>query len=334
MAMPHNTEHDSPGTGLPLLQPMLAVKSGPFDSPDYLFEIKWDGYRGLAYLGSGKQNSESLTTLWSRNQVNLTGTFPELSKLHQRVKKLPAIIDGEIVVLGEGGKPSFAGLQSRARGLTRVKTPPPNLAAVFIAFDVLYAGGKRLLETPLEERKAALEEMLLPGPEMILSGHVLQRGLDYYQACTSQGLEGVVAKRLGSPYLPGRRSQHWKKIRHTLQADLIICGYQTGKGGRALGSLVLGAMEGGKIIYQGKVGTGFTVKEASILLEHLGKIEAPGPVMEVPRQEAKKIVWVQPVLVCQVQFLTTTAEGYLRHPVYQGLRWDKGPGECRRVELQ
>lgn len=314
---------------------MLAVKSGPFDSPDYLFEIKWDGYRGLAYLGSGGQEPGSLTTLWSRNQINMTGTFPELGKLHQRVKRLPAIIDGEIVVLGEDGKPSFAGLQSRARGLTpRAKTAPSNLAAVFIAFDVLYAGGKRLLDNPLEERKDALEEMLLPGPEMILSSHVVQRGLDYYQACTSQGLEGVVAKRLGSPYLPGRRSQHWKKIRHTRQADLIICGYQAGKGGRALGSLALGAMEGGKIIYQGKVGTGFTDKEAAILLEHLGKMEIPGPVMGVPRQEAKKIVWVQPVLVCQVQFLTTTGEGYLRHPVYQGLRWDKSPEECKRVELQ
>lgn len=310
---------------LPLIRPMLAVNSLPFDSDLHLFEIKWDGYRGLLYLDGN-------TALRSRNLLDLTGKFPELGRLHQKVARKPAILDGEIVVF-EKGKPSFARLQARGRlinpqRISRVSVESP---AVYVAFDVLYADGKNVMEHPLRERKTLLAEMVNPGAEIIVPDFILQNGRSFYDACVSRGLEGVVAKKLDSVYLPGRRSIYWQKFRHTLEAELVICGYQAGASGRSLGSLVLGGYRKGKLIYQGKVGTGFSTTEAAALLEGLRKIETPVATLEIPLPEKKRTHWVHPLLVCSIDYLTTTREGYLRHPVYRGIRWDKTPEECPAV---
>ena len=162
---------------LPLIRPMLAVNSRPFDSGLHLFEIKWDGYRGLVYL-------DGCTVLRSRNMIDLTKRFPELGSLHQRVERKPAILDGEIVVF-EKGKPTFAGLQSRGRlndpeNISRVSVERP---AVFIAFDVLYADGKSVMDQPLSERKILLEQMVKPGEEIIVSGFILQAAISTRPAC-------------------------------------------------------------------------------------------------------------------------------------------------------
>ncbi|HPU35189.1 MAG TPA: non-homologous end-joining DNA ligase [Bacillota bacterium] len=310
---------------LPLIRPMLAVNSLPFDSDLHLFEVKWDGYRGLLYLDGN-------TSLRSRNLLDLTGKFPELGHLHQRVARKPAILDGEVVVF-EKGKPSFTRLQARGRlnnvqGIKRVSIESP---AVYIAFDVLYAGGKSVMERPLRERKALLAEMVKPGTEIIVPDYILHKGRSFFDACVSMGLEGVVAKKLDSIYLPGRRSTYWQKFRHTLEADLVICGYQTGASGRKLGSLILGGYREGKLVYQGKVGTGFNEVEAAALLEGLHKIETDVAPLEIPLTEKKRTHWVRPLLVCSIDYLTTTREGYLRHPVYRGIRWDKAPEECPAV---
>lgn len=307
---------------LPLIRPMLATSSAPFDSEKHLFEIKWDGYRGLAYLDNG-------TMIRSRNLIDFTPKFPELSGLHQRIKKLPALLDGEIVVL-ENGKPSFAGLQSRGRMnvLERVSRAAVERPAVFIAFDVLYAGGASVMEKSLEERKVLLEEIAEPAGELVLSKFILERGLAFFDACVKEGLEGVIAKRLDGVYLPGRRSTSWQKFKNNREADLVICGYQQGTAGRALGSLILGGYRDGQLIYQGKVGTGFNEQEAALLLERLEKLAVSQKTLVIPPKEAKQARWVKPVLVCAVTYLTLTTEGYLRHPVYKGLRTDKAPEEC------
>ncbi len=307
---------------------MLAASSAPFDSPEHLFEIKWDGYRALAYLDND-------TDIMSRNLIGMRDKFPELISLHSRVKKRPAILDGEIVVF-ENGRPSFAGIQSRGRiaGAGTAKQASIRNPAVFIAFDVLYSDGAPVMEFPLKKRKEILADMITPGDELLLSQFILKEGIDFYNACAGEGLEGVMAKALNSPYLPGRRSAYWKKIRHTREADLIICGYQPGRGGRSLGSLVLGGMKNGRLVYQGKVGTGFSTGEALALIEALQKIEVPEPVMDIPSVEKKQTRWVRPLLVCTVNYLTTTADGYLRHPVFRGIRRDKSPEECPEAEKQ
>jgi len=314
---------------LPLLRPMLATSSKPFNSEEHLFEVKWDGYRCLSYLEG------NTTVLYSRNGIDLTAKFPELAKMHEKVNSLPAILDGEIVVFEEG-KPSFAALQSRGRmndlktiGLTSLERP-----GVFVVFDVLYSGGENAMDLPLVRRKELLEESVTGNEVIAISQFVKKDGLDFYSACVAQGLEGVMAKKLDSAYLPGRRSPYWQKFRHTREADLVICGYQHGSSGRGLGSLVLGGYREGRLVYQGKVGTGFSEREAGALLEGLRKLEVAEETLKVPREEKRRTVFVRPLLVCAVDFLTTTNEGYLRHPVYRGICRDKTPEECSAVERQ
>jgi bifunctional non-homologous end joining protein LigD/DNA ligase-1 len=259
----------------------------------------------------------------------MTGKFPELAGLQEKVKRLPAILDGEIVVF-EGRKPSFAGLQSRGRmnDLKRIGRASMERPAVFIAFDVLYSAGESIMNMPLLDRKKILEAVVVPGEEIVVSQFVQKTGRDFYGACVKEGLEGVMAKKMDGPYLPGRRSSLWQKFRYVREADLVICGYQPGTAGRRLASLVLGGNREGRLVYQGKVGTGFDNREAGALLEGLRKLEVDEETLVVPGEEKRRIRWVRPLLVCSVEYLTTTAEGCLRHPVYKRIRWDKPPGEC------
>lgn len=307
---------------LPLLRPMLAVAASPFSNPEFLFEIKWDGYRCLAYLEAG-------TRLRSRNLKDLTATFPELGNLHERVEGLPALLDGEIVVFTERG-PDFAALQERGR-LERAEHAAAAAArrpAVYLAFDILYHRGESLMERPLQERKEILRASIKPGPHLIVTDYVGGEGEAYFAAAVKAGLEGVVAKRLDSPYLPGRRSLLWRKIRAVKSADAVICGYEPGTGGRPLASLILGAYRDGRLVYIGKVGTGFAEAEAMILHRALEKIRVPVPSLAVPRGHLRQPRWVQPSLVCTVHYAAVTRDGRLRHASFRGLRYDKGPEEC------
>lgn len=313
------------GVGLPLFQirPMLAVISRPFDSPDFLYEIKWDGYRCLAYL-------EGQTLLQSRNLLNITPTFPELASLHQRVKGQPAVLDGEIIVPGKDGKPSFSLLQGRGRlgDPLKVRQAARRTPAIFVAFDLLYYQGENIMPEPLRRRKERLQEALAPGENLIVSSFIENYGMKFYEACVGQGLEGVMAKELDSPYLPGKRSPRWRKFRHTRAGEFIIAGYEPGAGGRLLGSLILAECREGQLVYRGKVGTGFDRQEEKKLLVELQQLQPGPPPFKENIPELRKPRWVQPRLVCTVEYLELTPDGRLRHPTYRGLRWDKAPREC------
>jgi len=308
---------------IPLLKPMLAVKADPFDSPEYLFEIKWDGYRALAYLDSGG------TGLRSRNLQEIGAVFPELGGMHRSIDRLPALLDGEIVVFS-GDKPSFGALQARGRlsDKLKIRQASEKTPALYVAFDILYAGGRPLLEEPLERRKEVLAGAVKGEGALVIPDHVAGSGLLLARAARERGLEGVMAKALGSPYLPGKRSAYWKKIRHTGEADLVICGYRAGQGGRKLGSLLLCGYKGGKITFTGKVGTGFSRETEDDLIRRLQALQTGGPAVAVPRGEAGGAVWVRPELVCSVEYLEKTADGRLRHPSFKGLRFDKPPDQC------
>jgi len=310
-------------TSIPLLKPMLAVKSNPFDSEEYLFEVKWDGYRAMVYLDSGA------TQIRSRNQKDITGVFPELGNIHLRVNCLPALLDGEIVVM-LGGKPSFGALQARGRLADphKIKRASIISPALFLAFDILYASGTTVLKEALIRRKEILSGAVSGDSSLVISQFITGSGILFAKAALEQGLEGVMAKALGSPYLPGKRSTYWKKIRHTKEADLVVCGYRAGKGGRSLGSLLLCGYEKGEAVYMGKVGTGFSREVERDLMERLQPIRTAGPTVDVPGEEARGVLWVRPELVCAVEYLEKTAEGYLRHPTFKGLRFDKEVNEC------
>lgn len=301
---------------------MLATTSVPFDSPDYLYEIKWDGYRGLAYL-------DKQTTILSRNQIDLTARFPELQNLHLRVKDKSALIDGEIVVIKDG-KPSFNSIQARGKvsDPLRVKGLSSKFPAIFIAFDILHLDGNDLTKLQITQRKEILEKAVEQGPDLIISQSITGSGIQFYEQAIKSGLEGVMAKRLDSPYIPGKRSGYWKKIRGTKSAELAICGWEKGEGKRELGSLILAGYLDGQWYYNGKVGTGISRQEEIMLLEKLMKLAVLEPVFPPPRGEFKSPNWVKPELVCEVNYLEISNENRLRHPSYKGLRYDKNPIEC------
>lgn len=166
---------------------------------------------------------------------------------------------------------------------------------------------------------------------MLLSEYVLNNGKDFFDASAGMDLEGVMAKEVNSVYLPGKRSAHWKKIRNIKEADLVICGYQPGKRGNILGALVLGGYRGEMLVYQGKVGTGFSEKEKELLLSKLNPIRDVNTELYALNIDWKNIYRVKPLLVCIVKYSSLTEAGLLRHPVYKGLRHDKSPGDCKTV---
>jgi len=303
---------------------MLAVSADPFDDPDYVFEVKWDGYRCLAYLEAGT------ATLFSRNLKNITPHFPDLGDMYRQAQKTSVILDGEIIVLRDG-QPSFAALQSRAR-LTdsqKISWAAQSMPALYMAFDILYCQGNSLLDFPLSDRFEELKAVVGPNRLIVVSDGVRGAGISFFRACVGRGLEGMMAKRMDSRYLPGTRSPLWKKIRATREADLVICGYRSGQGSRRLGSLVMGAWNGKEFIYQGLVGTGIDRVAEEALLIKLAAISSRHKSLEAAELAGRSVHWVMPDMVCRVEYLALTGQGLLRHPVYRGLRSDKKPRECR-----
>jgi len=310
--------------------PMLATPvEKPFDDPDWLFEIKWDGYRAVAFIEDGK------VRLVSRNQNDLTGQYSELQELPKLVKAKNAILDGEIAALDEQGRASFSLMQQRTgiRSGGRRTAGRPDLPIVYYVFDLLYADGYDLRHVVLEERKQALVKLVETDNLVRLSEHFPERGIALFEAAKQQGLEGILAKHRGSLY-EERRSREWLKIKITQTVDCVIGGYTDPEGSRQyFGSVVLGLYnERGQLIHVGQAGTGFnqtTLKEIWQTLEPLESKRSPfyGPV------EAANAHWVKPALVAEIKFTEwthETAEGgmKLRAPVFMGLREDKDPKQC------
>lgn len=305
------------------LRPMLAESAeGPFDSPRHLFEIKWDGYRCLGFLEKGR------TTLISRNGHDISYSFPELRGLHRLLRVGEAVVDGEVVAF-EGDRPSFGKLQRRGRmtDARQIALASASIPVVFVAFDLLFAGGEDLTRRSLESRLESLSEVLGTSEVAAISQAVPERGKALFEGIVrSRGLEGLVAKELGSPYLPGRRTSYWLKIRNVRGADCVIGGYTLNGPGR-LASLILGVFAT-RLVCIGKVGTGISGEEGRRLLEILEPVpRSPFP-GGVPPDIARGAVWVKPDQVCAVEYLELSTDGRLRHPSFKGLREDKRPGEC------
>ena len=303
-----------------IIKPMLASRKEPFSSKDYLYEIKWDGIRCLAYLDGD-------TVLRSRNNLELLAGYPEFTEMNKWLREKPIILDGEIVVM-KNGKPSFNEWQKRSRlkdqkQLQRIAETNP---AVYIVFDILYIDGRRVMQLPLTERKVILAENLEEQSSLVISRYILEDGIDFYQAVMEQKLEGVVAKKLSSPYVPGKRTDYWYKLKRIQQRDFIICGYMPGSSD-LLGSLILGAYQDDKLIYQGCVGTGISGKDLLYLGQYINKQNSCTYPFPTKIKELSRGIWLNPELVCIVEYLEKSANG-LRHPVFRGLRFDKDPSEC------
>ncbi|MEW6521974.1 MAG: non-homologous end-joining DNA ligase [Bacillota bacterium] len=291
-------------TVLGIFAPMLAETApGPFDSDRHVFEIKWDGYRALAHVTAGA------CTFYSRHAKDLTPTFPALRAVAASVRSVPAILDGEIVAFDHNGRPSFSRLR-RGGG-----------PVVYMAFDLLVTGGEPVMDAPWHRRRALLEEGMEPGEAIQLSPVVKGAGRALYRSVVERGLEGMMAKEMASPYLPGRRSGYWLKVRNVRTLDCVIAGVTAGKG-RALGALVLACYLHGELVSVGQVGTGFSEAEAGSILARL-RARVPQP------KGSRGVLWVEPQLVCSVEYLEFTPDLQLRHPVFRGIRPDVDPQSCR-----
>jgi bifunctional non-homologous end joining protein LigD len=322
------------------MQPMLAtLVDEAFDDPQWLFEIKWDGYRAIAFLDRGKLR------LVSRNQNDLTDQFPELRELPQHVSGKQVILDGEIVVLDEQGRPSFSLMQQR----TGLNTPSRrfgksdfSIPIVYYCFDLLYLDGYNLMRVDLEQRKELLKQIVLSDERIRFSDHFAEHGKQLLEAARRKGLEGIVAKRRASCYLP-KRSREWLKIKITRRQECVIGGYTDPEGSRKyFGSIVLGLYDQrGDLIPVGQAGSGFTERTQDELWRKLQKLKTGKmPFARLP-DSPRGMHWVKPEMVAEIRFTEWThgnaaqklppgaaPDIRMRAPVYQGLRTDKSPREC------
>ncbi len=315
---------------------MLAtIVDEPFDSPDWLFEIKWDGYRAVAFISNGNLR------LVSRNQNDLTQRFPELKNLPKSVRAETAILDGEVVALDQQGRASFSLMQQRTgfrpgghRTATRTDVP-----VLYYAFDLLYLDGYDWRRVALEERKKKLQSILATGDSLRYSDHYEKQGKALFQMARDNGLEGILAKRRDSIYQE-RRSIEWQKIKITHRVDCVIGGYTAPEGSRTyFGSIVLGLYDKqGRLIHVGQAGTGFNQKTLAEISKLLKKRETKNNPFYGGVEALRKVFWVKPELVAEIEYAEWTASAAagkiagtgpkLRAPVFQGLRDDKDPKEC------
>jgi bifunctional non-homologous end joining protein LigD len=320
-----------------VIHPMLATPTDKaFDNPDWLFEIKWDGYRAIAFVEDGR------VRLVSRTQNDLTAQFLELGSLPQFVKAERAILDGEIVALDEEGRPSFSLIQQRTgfRAGKRRMSRREGVPVVYYAFDLLYLDGLDLRRVALEQRKQLLQDTIVAGKSEVVhySDHYAEKGLDLFEAARQRGLEGILAKKRSSVY-EEKRSRDWLKIKITQRQECVIGGYTDPEGSREyFGALVLGLYDQkGRLVHVGQVGTGFdhrTLKEIFARLQPLKTKQSPfyGEIGGL-----RKVQFVRPELVAEIKFAEwthETAEGgvKLRAPVFMGLRDDKLAEECKLEE--
>ncbi|HET7857459.1 MAG TPA: DNA ligase D [Gaiellaceae bacterium] len=290
---------------------------------DWVFEIKWDGYRIVASLAGGEPD------LRTRKDQDYTQRFASIARALPKALKTPdCVVDGEVCALDEDGRPSFSAMQQAGPG-----TP-----IVYYVFDLLEVDGEPTVDLTLSERRERLEQLLDRRNSDVRLSETFDDGEALLTAARQQRLEGIMAKRVDSRYLPGRRTRDWLKIKARNRQEFVIVGYTRGKGRRerTLGSLVLGAHQGGELVYVGNCGTGFSEKEIERLLEKLRPLERDTPpfrvVPKMPRVRKGDVVWVEPNLVAEVDFVEWTHDRHLRAPVYKGLREDKDPKEVRIEE--
>jgi len=307
---------------IPTFRPMLCSEGSTelIESDDYLFEPKLDGIRAII------EKCGTSINIITRRGNTVTYKYPEIARninLHADT----AVLDGEIVIV-EGGRPNFYRIEEREliSDPLRIEVLSELHPATYYVFDILYANGESLLCKPLEERKKLLKIIVQPHPRVDLCLYT-EDGKALFNSIKSFNLEGVIAKLKGSPYEPDKRSRYWLKIKNYKTIDAIICGYTYGKGIRSpyFGALVLGLYKGSKLVYIGKVGTGWTEPQLKRLLEILKTLQINTPHFDTPYE----VTWVRPCLVAVIQYIEWTQDLRLRNPSFKRLRFDKSPEDCK-----
>jgi bifunctional non-homologous end joining protein LigD len=307
-------------------KPMLSKPvSKPFTDKDWIFEVKWDGFRAIAYV-------KETFSLRSRNGRELIYNFPEIIELKQLAHNV--VVDGEIIIM-RGGKEDFEAMQQRSQLKSALEIDRQMRAApaTYIVFDILEKDGISLVNLPLIERKQILKESVKDGVHVIVSDFVEEKGEAYFKIVTEKGLEGIIAKEKNSSYEQGQRTGNWQKIKNLKTCDCVIFGYTAGEGSRAstFGALVVGLydMEGNPI-YVSSVGIAFDQQLLESLLAQMENLRTKDQAALLKIESyVGKITWIEPKIVCEVVFMTVTSDLKLRHPRFSRLRTDKSPIECK-----
>lgn len=309
-------------------QPMMArTTEKPFNDPEWLYEVKWDGIRAIAYV-------DGEISLRTRNDKELITKFPELNELTELASNV--VLDGEIVILTDG-LPDFQAVASRnqASNSRDIEVGASERPATYIVFDLLEEDGVSMIDQPLHERIEALKKHLKPGKHVIQSQPIQEQGTEYYQAAVQKNLEGIIAKRRTSTYQPGVRSPDWLKIKKVKTCDCVIFGYTPGTGNRegSFGALLLGLYDEGEPRYVGRVGTGFSDSDLNSILTRLEEISVEKPWFDEPDIPSGS-KWVQPKLVTQIGYQEVTQDQRLRAPRFQGFRDDKPAPLCSITQIR
>ena len=314
------------------IEPMKATLATlPDEDGGWGYEIKWDGVRAIAYCPPGHLHLES------RTLHDLTPQYPELNPITRALGSRGVVLDGELVAFDEEGRPSFQRLQRRMhlQSKSEIRRRREGTPVTYVIFDLLYEGGEVLLELPYEERRERLEALELDGESWQTPAYHRGEGAALVEATSKQGLEGVVAKRLASPYRPGKRGRDWLKVKNHRSQELVIGGWVPGKGRREgeIGALLIGYNEDGELRYAGKVGTGFADADLKLLRERLAPLARDASPF-TGRKPPAGARFVKPELVAEFEFSEWTNAGTLRHPSYKGLREDKPAGDVVRERPQ
>lgn len=309
----------------------------PPDDENWAYEIKWDGMRAIGFVEDGRLRLQSV------NGLDATQRFPELVGLADAIAPHTAVLDGEIVTFNEHGIPSFGLLQPRmqARNDTAARERAAEQPVFYVLFDLLELDGIDMTSLRYEERRAKLLELVPTGPFSKVSDGWIGGGEDLMKVMRDQGMEGLIAKRLGSRYEIGRRSRSWLKLKVRRRQELVVGGWLPGEGARSshFGALLIGyhdrKAKGSPLRYAGRVGTGFNETELQrllALLEELKTDECPFD-PEPPRPVIRRAHWVRPELVVEVEFGEWTKDAILRHPAYVGQRVDKDAADVVREDV-
>jgi len=300
------------------IKPMLIGEmQDAFNSPDYIYELKLDGERCIAYL------DKDTTELRNKRNIKMIAKVPELSDIHKQIK-CRCILDGELIVVKDG-KPDFFEIQRRSllTNTFKIQLASSRLLASFTAFDILYYDDHQVMDLPLMQRKKLLEKVIKENERIAISRYIEEKGIEFYQIAKQNELEGIVAKRKDSKYYLGKRTKDWIKIKYLLDDDFVVCGYIFKDNG--ITSIVLGQYLNKELVYKGHVSIG-TSTAAFQLIKAIPKLSSV-PFNDLPSGNDSAI-WIEHRLVCIVKYMHKTANGSLRQPVFKGLRDDKSPKDC------
>jgi DNA ligase D-like protein (predicted ligase) len=301
------------------MRPMQAASAeAPFSSPDYLFEVKWDGLRCILF-----KDSEGHVHLQDRGLHDITADVPEVVAAAKRIPP-GSVIDGELVATDKDGRPDYPRLRERlAAGASLMEKIP----TAYLAFDALYLEEKPLLRQPVQRRRARLKKAVEAGGHIFVPDHIEEDGVELFEACLERGLEGVVAKHRLSPYVPGQRSPFWLKVKAVKSDDFVVIGWL---GQKPFDALVVGYHEDGRLLPCGTVGGGYDEATTGAIRDSLVELETDDSPLDPPPIMISPVHWLRPELVVSVRYSEWSPDGTLRFPIFNGIRPEIHPAEAVR----